>query len=172
MTKKNKNNSSTPSATAGGIKGLLQNAIEYVDKLHLALRDEQSALSNNNLPVFEKSVERKISHTGTLEAIEKSIFCLLDDSGYTMDKSGIADYIATCHNKTEENTIKALWKDLAKTLVECQKQNQINGRILNSASVNIRQALEILTGKRGTSKTYSSQGKQAKDDNSNSIAIA
>ena len=101
-------------AETGGIKVLLQRAIDHVDKLHQALEEEQQALSSNNLIAFESSVESKISHTSSLETIEKAIYCLLDNSGYPMNKKGIADYIATLHDKVEERLLRICGKNWPK----------------------------------------------------------
>jgi len=154
------------------IPELLLRAINHINLLHQSLQNEHQALSSNNLNAFERSVENKISHTSDLETIEKSLYSNLNKAGFKMDKKGVADYIATLNQKSDRKNISALWKKMSHALLECQQQNKINGRILNMASVNIRQALDILTGKRGNSKTYSSSGKQSKGDNSNSIAVA
>lgn len=173
MSRKSNQSPSLPNKLMSGeIKQLLLQAIDRIEKLHLSLEEEYRALSSNNLNAFERSVESKIVHTGDLETIEKSIFSLLKNSGFKMNKQGVADYVATFRSNADKKNITTLWKQMSEALLKCQQQNQVNGRILNMASVNIRQALEILTGKRGAPKTYSSQGKQSKGNNSSSIAIA
>ena len=161
-----------PLNKSSGVAELLLSAIAHINSLHESLQDEHQALSSNNLMAFERSVESKISRTSDLESIEKSLFSILNNAGFKMTKKGIADYISTLNKVSDRKKMSLLWQKMASALQECQQQNQVNGRILNMASVNIRQALDVLTGKRGNSKTYSSSGKQSKGDNSNSIAVA
>ena len=155
----------------GGIKQLLKQALECVARLHNALREEHAALTSNNLTAFEISVEQKLQHTSELEQVEQQLFSLLRNAGYRWDKQGLTDYVASLSSPSERKTILRSWGNLRQAIVECQQQNQINGRVLNLASVNIRQALNILTGQDSQSKTYSADGKPDKDGKT-AIAVA
>jgi len=156
---------------SGGLSDLLKQALESVEQLHRALREEHTALTSNNLPAFEASIQKKIAHTSYLESIEQEIFSLLHNVGYSWDKSGLTNYVETLNSPAEKRSILRHWEKLRDAILQCQTQNQVNGRILNIASLNIRQALEVLTGHK-SGNTYSADGK-AKDGGSNDkIAIA
>lgn len=156
----------------GGIKSLLQEAVLQAKQLNIALQAEHSALNRNSLGAFEKAIEAKLLHAKNIELVEQQLFSLLKNSGYNWDKEGINQYIKTLNSPAEQRSTLKLWSNLVETVKACQQQNQINGRILNIASVNIRQALDILTGRDPNSKTYSASGKTNKDSKNNSIAVA
>jgi len=157
--------------TSGGLNDLFKQALDSVEQLLRALREEHSALTNNNLPAFEASVQKKIAHTAQLESIEQQIFSLMRNAGYGWDKAGLNQYVETLNSPAEKRGILRNWEKLRDVIQQCQTQNQINGRILNIASVNIRQALEVLTGQKA-SNTYSANRRSKDDDKSDKIAIA
>lgn len=161
----------TDTIPAGGIQQLLTQALEQVALLHDSLRDEHAALTSNQLGSFESAVEKKLKHTARLEQIEQAMFNLLKSDGYRWNKQGFADYVSSLGSSVEHQHILQLWPDLRQLIGKCQLQNQINGRILNLASVNIRQALDILTGHDHHSRIYRADGKPD-SDNKTSIAVA
>ena len=158
-------------AASGGLNDLLKQALESVEHLHRALREEHTALTSNNLPGFEAAIQKKVAHTSTLENLEKNIFSLLRNAGYSWDKSGLNDYVETLDSPAEKRSILRQWEKLRDAIIQCQTQNHINGRILNIASLNIRQALEVLTGQK-SGNTYSADGKPQEGGNNDKIAIA
>lgn len=158
-------------SASGGLNDLLKQALDAVDNLQRALREEHSALTSNNLPAFEASIQKKIGFTNTLEGIEKSIFSLLRNAGYSFDKTGLNNYVSSLNSPAEKRGILRHWEQLRQAILDCQTQNQINGRVLNIASINIRQALEVLTGQK-QGNTYSQDGKPDKSGKNGKIAIA
>jgi len=158
-------------SASGGLNDLLQQALVLVEHLHRALREEHSALSSNNLPEFEASIQKKIAHTTALETLEQTIFSLLRNAGFSWDRNGLTQYVNTLDSPEERRSILNYWEKLRDAIVQCQTQNQINGRILNIASLNIRQALEVLTGQK-LGNTYRADGKSNNGGGNDKIAIA
>jgi len=158
-------------AASGGLSDLLKQALEAVEQLHRALREEYTALTSNNLPGFEASIQKKIAYTTQLESIEQTIFSLLRNAGFSWDKTGLNSYVDTLGSPAEKRGILRHWEKLREAILQCQNQNQINGRILNIASLNIRQALEVLTGQK-SGNTYNANGKASDGGKGDKIAIA
>jgi len=157
--------------SGGGLNDLLKQAQEAVEQLIRALREEYAALTSNNLPGFEAAIHKKIACTSQLELIEQNLFSLLRNAGYSFDKAGLTAYVETLNSPAEKRAILHHWQQLHDAIAQCQNQNQVNGRILNIASLNIRQALEVLTGQK-SGNTYSANGKPKDGGKGDKIAIA
>ena len=61
---------------------------------------------------------------------------------------------------------------LLKATLECNEQNVINARIINTASINIKQALNLLNGRDIDNELYEKSGKTSDGGNSQSFTVA
>ncbi len=138
--------------------GLIQNEISAAQGLLTILNDEFEALSHTITP--EEIVRFTTQKEQLISKMESAT------------KARISAIAATDPLLSTE-PLKSLWERLRKVALECQQQNQINGRIITSSKRHIEQAAAILHGKPPSSELhYGSAGETVVETARHSIAKA
>ena len=152
------------------ITKLLQDELYHAKALLQTLTAELDAIKNRNLTALEMSLREKLACASNLEKIEKEISQYLAIFGFNPNTTKLDIFLNSVDKNS--NTFDSILSELKIVAGECKHQNEINGRIVNSAGVSVRQALNIMTGQDSIFNGYSASGKSEDDSPQNSISIA
>ena len=138
--------------------GLIQEEISAAQGLLAILHDEFEALSHTITPdEIARFTTQKEQRVSEMERATKARILAIPATDPLLS--------------TEP--LKSLWETLRKVALECQQQNQINGRIITSSKRHIEQAAAILHGKPPSSELhYGSTGETVVETARHTIAKA
>ena len=162
----------TTTAGLENIATLLKLEHSLCQQLHQALVAEYDALKQRDHESFDEIVLKKQEYASKLDDNEKALFDVLASEGFGHSQEGLQAFMDSLTDKPDPHDIKTIWSELHPVLQECQKQNQVNGRILNLSLINVQQAVNLLKGQSGNSGMYNNSGKVDGQDDNHSIAIA
>ena len=115
------------------------------------LKNETLALEKSVLDELQNITEEKITLTAQIEKTEQQRIHFLSNKGLNPNEP--AQWL-------ENNKLITLWKKIKNLSLQAQKQNQINGQIINGNRRRIQTQIEILNmSPPSTESTYSSSGK-------------
>ena len=134
---------------------LLQQETTAVKHLLEAIQQEQQALGARDASVVAAAVADKERLLGQLDGLAHQRAELLQQAGLAADKLGFQKLL----EGDDSGQLAGLWSELEALLKECQKQNQINGTLLESGRQTAQQILSILTGREmGQNELYNQRG--------------
>lgn len=136
------------------------------------LQQENTALEKRDLSNFDAIVLRKQQQIRLLEEMEPDLTPIHALIGKPSEGNGMDSFISKIDNKSIKLQFQSLWNDLRETLTNCDNQNLINNRILQSSRINIQQAIDILRGENSIPNLYGSSGKQDMNKQGQSLAVA
>ena len=155
------------------VSELIQQELKLCQSLHDILLAEFAALKQrDDAASLDKVIQEKLECTLALEKNENDLFRIITAEGFTQSKQGLQDFLDSIESDSDTFNIKPAWLELRAMVVNCQRQNQVNGRILNISMINTQQALNLLSGREHNPPTYDNQGKTRDKDSSESIAVA
>lgn len=140
---------------------LLQEISNYLQQLLAALNNEHEALEKNNITSIHNFANEKIILMEHLEDLNKERRVILDDAGLDLTSSGISDFLQNS-NSPRSPQMKTLWDDISALSKQCEKQNNINGIVIEANKRRTEEALSILQGKQQNTDLYSNKGKSIK----------
>ena len=161
-----------PSLIAHSVIEVFQQQFKATKLLLKTLKQEYDCLSTNDITALEGIVAAKQQCAGELEQYENALFKLLTDANYEANNQGLKTFLQDTQEKSDFTTLQNAWNVLFKIILECNEQNVINARIINTASVNVKQALNLLSGRKVDNELYEKSGKTADGGNSQSFTIA
>ena len=130
---------------------LLQNIQHHSQMLLDCLAQEKLALENDQLERLNEISSQKQTLLTQLNQLDKQRAASSPDSKFN-------DFIASSNNQALINQ----WQATRKVIAECQKQNEINGRLIHKRSQLNKDILSILSGRsKQDCETYNAQGNQA-----------
>jgi flagellar biosynthesis/type III secretory pathway chaperone len=129
---------------------LLERQLACVAALLDALRQEQTALTRNDVDGLETAVAAKHRHLSQLDLLSRQIDGVLESTG-------IRDMDASLGAR-RDTAAEGAWKKLRRALGECRLQNQINGSLIEQNHRRARAAWYLLTGQNGGNDTYRPDG--------------
>jgi len=140
---------------------LLEDIANYLEQLFHALENEYQALSDNNLPAIETVAQEKVLLMEQLEDLNKERRLLLEEAELNLSATGIDNFFnsSTINNNP---SLKTLWGSISTLSTQCEKQNNINGIIIDNNKRHTENALSVLQGKQQTTELYSSKGQSIK----------
>ena len=126
------------------IQQILQVEVECVNALLQALELEYSALAEHHAQALEDAVRSKQEKILQLETITRQRENLLISFGNITLDENLAEKKPElfCDNRQ----LSGLWHQLVELAQKCREKNRINGSIVETASRQSRQALDILRG--------------------------
>jgi len=146
---------------------LLQQEIEFSNQLLKNLQLENQALSNNDIESIQNIAPDKQQIIYTLESLSRQRESLLKNAGFSGDKIGMENFIKQYRSLDQD------WQQLMSVVSKCQRQNEINGIIINAASRQTTDALSILKGQQSNNKVrYGSKGETINSTYTNPLAKA
>ncbi|MGD8594779.1 MAG: flagellar protein FlgN [Gammaproteobacteria bacterium] len=161
-----------PSLIAESMMEVFQQQFKATKLLLKTLKQEYRCLSTNDITALEGIIANKQQCASELEQYEKRLFNLLTDANYESNNQGLKAFLQDIQAKADFSTLHNAWNVLFKTILECNEQNVINARIINSASVNIKQALNLLNGRSADNELYEKTGKTTDGGNSQTFTTA
>ncbi len=123
----------------------LEREIQLGGRLLEALRGEHKALTANDLALLNEAVELKNGLIAAMQACGGERNVLLREGGFGSDRESM-DRLLDAHDPQRRTGIQRDWIRLLEVGAECQRQNLINGIIIQAGQQHTRQALAILRG--------------------------
>ena len=157
--------------TSKNILPLLQEISSYLQQLLDALHSEHAALSKNDLKAVQSISEEKILLMEHLEDLNKERRTLLENAGLDITSTGIGDFLQNSKSPRAP-LIKSLWKEISNLSNQCDKQNNINGIVIESNKRHTENALSILQGKQQNTELYSKKGESIKASHNQTLLRA
>lgn len=108
------------------------------------LRAEHEAINRHDTDALQQVVADKQMFLARLETSHAQRMQLIRDAGLTSDLDGFDELLAQC--VTCGHDLNARWAELKDVLASCQRQNQVNGAVLESSRRTTHRALSILLG--------------------------
>ncbi|VAW63648.1 hypothetical protein MNBD_GAMMA08-733 [hydrothermal vent metagenome] len=129
---------------------LLQNIQQHSQQLLDFLNQEKRALNNNELQNLNEIAMQKQAIVDQLNQLDKQ------RESYSSSKN----FNQFIKNSNDKSLIKQ-WDITRNAIASCQKQNEINGRLLNKRSKINQDILTIMTGRdQPADETYNAAGNQ------------
>ncbi len=135
---------------------LLQQEQAAVQQLLATLQQEHQALGARDVDAIDQAVAAKEQQLAQLGQLAQQRNQLLEQAGVSADKEGFSQFIAS----EPSGKLKQRWDELETLLRECQRQNQINGSLLETGRQVSQELLSILTGQDfGKNELYNQRGR-------------
>jgi len=157
--------------TSKKVLPLLQEIVNYLQQLLLALDNEHKALVDKNIDSIQSIAEEKIVLMEHLEDLNKERRSLLDNAGLDITSTGVGDFLQNSKSPRAPQ-MKALWDEISNISKQCDKQNNINGIIIESNKRHTENALSILQGKPQNTELYSNKGESIKSSHQQTLIRA
>jgi len=148
-------------AMTSKITPLLEDIANYLEQLFHALENEFKALSDNDIQAIQAIAQEKVLLMEQLEDLNKERRLLLEEAGLNLATTGIDDLLNSS-KITSSPHLKTLWNNISNLSKQCDKQNNINGIIIDNNKRHTENALSVLQGKQQTNELYSSKGQSIK----------
>jgi len=148
---------------------LLCEEVEQAKGLLHTLHDEFESIQNRDIEILQDVLKKKLDYTMKLENIEKDINQNIEQSGKKPPSDAVKKYLASFAKLSSGNSTLIL--ELETIARQCKTQNEINGRLVNSANNSIKQALAIVSGQDQNFSGYNADGKNEDNNKQNSISI-
>jgi flagellar biosynthesis/type III secretory pathway chaperone len=161
-----------PSLIANSMVNVFQQQFRATRLLLKTLQQEYDCLSTNDITALENIIAGKQQCASELEKLENALFALLPNANYPANNQGLKAFLQDTEAEQEFANLHNAWNVLLKTTLECNEQNVINARIINTASVSIKQALNVLSGRDADNELYEKTGKTADGGGSQSFTVA
>ena len=146
------------------LESILINTQDKMQQLLDVLLNETSALEKNTLEELESITEKKIALTEQVEKNEYQRIHFLTTK--SLNPTIPAEWL-------DNNKLISLWEKIKDISEQAQKQNQINGLVINGNRRRIQTRLEILNASPPSAElVYSATGENIKQRSSNTIASA
>ena len=149
---------------------LLCDEVKQAKGLLQTLQDEFESIQNRDLEVLQKVLQKKLDYTLKLEYIEKEINNNIEHLVAKPQSDTIQKYLASFAKLSTGNS--KLVSELETIALQCKTQNEVNGRLVNSANNSIKQAIAIINGQDQSFTGYNADGKNEDNNSQNSISIA
>ena len=139
---------------------LLQQEVDAVNSLNKLLADEERAIAARDADAMERLGGEKQSLLNDLGTCHLEHAKLLEGAALSDDRNGLATAMQQCAGSAHD--ISTIWQQLQELLTQCQRQNQINGRLLASGQLSTQRALAVLLGVRSDEgELYHPDGRSA-----------
>lgn len=133
---------------------ILQNELGRLTELESVLGQENLALQQRDADVLLLNAKEKQRLITLIESLGRERLGLLNGAGLGQDKEAILAFVAA------ESQLSRQWDELETILTRCQKQNQVNGMLLEKGKKQTQQLLGILLGEttRKDTELYNAKG--------------
>lgn len=143
---------------------ILQREIENGTQLLHVLHREHAALTSNAPDILEQAAQDKLH---CLKQVEASAAALAE----ALRTAGVAARAAADYLRAHPDTrLGVCWQQGQRILVECRRQNQINGSVIELSRRNTLRALALLRGQSPEQPIYSASGETFAPPPSQSLA--
>ncbi len=148
---------------------LLCDEVKQAKGLLQTLHNEFESIQNRDLDILHQTLQKKIHYTSKLEQIEKEVNSNITHLVSKPDSNTVKKFLASFAKLSTSNS--KLISELETIAHQCKTQNEINGRLVNSANNSIKQALAIISGQEQNYSGYNANGKNEDNNSQNSISV-
>ena len=146
------------------LESILTTTQNKMQQLLKVLKNETSVLEKNNFEEFEGITQEKITLTEQIEKNEQLRIQFLTTK--SLNPNEPTQWL-------KNNKLNSLWSEIKKLSEQAQKQNQINGLVINGNRRRVQTQIEILSASPPAAElVYSASGENIKQRNSNTLAHA
>jgi flagellar biosynthesis/type III secretory pathway chaperone len=136
------------------LNALLEGERSATVRLLDALREEHQALMRRDMTALDHAVNKKSQQVAELEILGRERDAALNATGHTAGREGIESWLSHQPN----GAAKKLWQELQNLLLRCQRQNLINGGIVETSRRYTQRALSLLQGQSAEPALYGPSG--------------
>lgn len=137
------------------LDSLLEDERSAAARLLEILREEHQALARRDMAALEHTVRIKLQQIAELEALGRDRDDTLKADGLVAGREGIESWLRQQPSSRAENK---LWEELQNLLIYCQRQNHINGGMVEISRRYAQRALSLLQGQPLEQETYGPTG--------------
>ena len=137
--------------------GLIEAQSAAARDLLQVLEDEYQFLRQQDLSGLEQFAQRKLDGLSRLNALGIECDTLLQAHGLTPGNDGMTTLIERQQGLSVE-TLQASWTQTLDLIRRCEKQNSVNGTVIELRYRATDQILGALTGQPESSRTYDPKG--------------
>lgn len=133
---------------------ILQNELGQLTQLETVLDQENLALQQRDADVLLSNAKEKQRLIVLIESLGRERLGLLSGADLGQGKEAILAFV------NGEPQLRSQWDELEAVLTRCQKQNQVNGMLLEKGKKQTQQLLGILLGEttRKDTELYNAKG--------------
>lgn len=142
---------------SGKLLPLFQEITSYLKQLLNALNSEHQALSKNNFQSIDIIAKEKIVLMEQLEDLNKERLDLLNAAGFDASTESVEEFLKKT-NSPRTPLVQSSWKEISNLTDKCEKQNDINGIVIENNRQHTENALSILQGKQQSTELYTNKG--------------
>lgn len=132
--------------------GIMQREIENCMELLSALHREHAAVTNNTPALLEQTTDEKLHWLQQAEVLATMRTDIVSTAGLADDPQDMSACLSV------HMDLVARWQQVQRIMVECQRQNQINGSVIELSRRHTLRALSLLRGQSIDQATYSASG--------------
>lgn len=140
-----------------------------VQKLKNLLLQERELLEQRTLEGLQEIVALKDQQLGTLSFNARQRQQLLQAAGLSANLAGWEELLLS---EPSTQTLVASWQTLTAEFVECQKANEINGRMINRSKQTLNHLLNLIRGQVAIPALYTQKGSTTQQNNSQTMVKA
>jgi flagellar biosynthesis/type III secretory pathway chaperone len=135
---------------------ILQKELDQLIQLEAVLGQEHESLKQRDTDALSKISQEKQNLIKSIEALGRDRLAQLQGGGTAIDKESLLSFV----DAESSGELRRLWNELEAVLLRCQKQNQVNGIMLEMGKQHTEQLLGILLGEgdRKETETYDAKG--------------
>ena len=161
--------STRPGISQARISKLLKQELDASKQLKQCLTAEQKAITDHDIPAFEKILDKKRLILERLAEYEQTRIFLLESNGIEHGPEGMDNCIK---RSNADGTLLDLWQRLLSIATECRDHNRQNHQLVELFSAHTRKALCILRGEAVDQNVYGPDGDTSDPHENRPIAIA
>ena len=143
------------------LEHILSTSRDTMQKLLDTLMLETEVLEKNDIEELERVTLEKLALTDAVETNEKQRASFLLE--HSLNPLEPEQWINT-------GVLKTLWQEIKEISSKCQRQNQVNGLVINSNRRRVKAQLEILNASPSLELIYSASGETVNPGNSKKLA--
>ena len=147
----------TASLNTTYMQDYLDRQLQDAQALLELLGNEREALSGNDGEAIEAFAASKYRLAREVETATQQCNQLLEQSGFDTNKSGIEKFFQSC-GEPHATAFSSRWKECQDILLQCQQENRVNGKLIDSSKRRIKQAISILQGQPVDEELYGKRG--------------
>ena len=140
-----------------------------VQKLKNLLLQERELLEQRKPDGLQEIVERKDQHLSTLSFNARQRQQLLQAAGLTANLAGWEELLL---REAASHSLIASWQALTADFIECQKANEINGRMINRSKQTLTHLLNLIRGQVAIPALYTQKGSTTNQNSSQTMVKA
>lgn len=134
--------------------------------LFTLLESETQALTQRNPDALNRLIVEKQKKLLQLKELESTLKSILNTNDHAID----VEDMSRCIRELNSEDIGRMWKEFLNQIDKLQKQNRINGNLVNLTQRYVENTLHILQGEIPEDKLYDPAGQEINNRLSRSIA--